>query len=741
MNEEGLPEDGPQEFTRAQPDRPVLVTGLASAALMDGSAEFSQLRETRGAAIEWGGVYGQGVRLTGPWRLQVRTARATYPLAGTLERLRVFRWGVESQHRTPEFRILQQVVPLPARPGIGRRLSFETVDGAEPDLTVAVAFEPFLAPVIVEGIKPYSYLVEAEPHHPLRVFSHGFGMVVESDRGADALRVNGEPWSGGSQSGEVRSIETEYSLSLRADGARALSLATWGGLESTVKDALSRRVAAVTDRTGWVAAAQEAWTQWLGQTPRLRFPSAPKLETAYREARGALRMLYTQPDTEITGLVAGYPWYSALWCRDLAWMLPAVLWMGDVDWVERSLRSVFRFQARSNIPILGAEAGELPMQISPGPIFLYGTSDTTLHYPSLVRRLVDSTGSTDFAAEQFPVLQRIDEWANHKRDPDSGLLTNGGEVAALRAATSGLGKIHVGFDALDTTIWDSTDRRDHAVDVQVLLIAALTDLAELGEKLGHSPIARNSRVAAEELTNTVIRSYAWPEESYWFDSLHRDLTPVRKVRPNALRAVAAGLLPPEAGRAAVQRAAREDLSTVWGVRTLSSLDPTFDPIAYHDGQVWTIATAWAAEAALRVGEADRGAAYLDIIAERIARESGLANECYRGDRDAPYNSCYLLGFSVAPFLSVLFDALWGLRPRMLERTVELAPCFPSSWKEASIEGLKLAEGTLDLGWRSGRITALWKGRDPISIRARTTLVKLAPGRGVEFDLPSAEQTI
>ena len=51
--------------------QPVLLTSLTSAALLDGRGDIELMRETRGTPVDWGGVYGQLVRLTGPWRLSL----------------------------------------------------------------------------------------------------------------------------------------------------------------------------------------------------------------------------------------------------------------------------------------------------------------------------------------------------------------------------------------------------------------------------------------------------------------------------------------------------------------------------------------------------------------------------------------------------------------------------------------------------------------------------------------------
>ncbi|HEY6238637.1 MAG TPA: amylo-alpha-1,6-glucosidase, partial [Thermoplasmata archaeon] len=482
------------------------------------------------------------------------------------------------------------------------------------------------------------------------------------------------------------------------------------------------------------------WREWLQRTPTLAFPDDARLERAYDLARGALRALYTQPDPSTTGLVAGYPWYAALWCRDLAWMLPAVLWMGDPEWTQAAIDTVFHFQARVRVPLLGAEVGELPMQISPGPVFLFGTSDTSLYYPELVRRLVQHTGRTDAARSWWPRLLAIAGWAQRKCDPGSGLFANGGEVSELRDAATTIGSMHFGFDAVDTTIWDSTDRRDHAVDLQVLHHRALSALAEVGRSIGEDADAAGWTSQAERIAAALNSRYGWAQESYLYDSLARDGTPVPHLRPNALRVVSAGLLPPDRARAIVERASRPDLSTPWGVRTLSDRDPGFHPMAYHDGQVWTIATAWAADACFAVGDVARGMGYLHQNADRLIEENGLANECYRGDAYVPFDSCFLLGFSIAPFLSILFERVWGLSVDAVEGVLRVAPQFPEGWRSASLHHLRIGVGFVDLDWADAALEVAWEGPGTLQVVVEGTSARLAPGDRLGLPLPGRQRS-
>jgi glycogen debranching enzyme len=706
---------------------PVLLTGISAAAVMGVSGDLSLIRETRGADIDWGGVYGEGVRLTGPWWVRFgEPGGARASLSESLVRFESSRTRVASHHEIGACQCDQEIVALADAPGVGRRLTVSNPAGVPVTVQIESTFRPELAPVLIEGVKPFEYEVR-RTSAGLRITAFGSALEFASTAACTALRLNDAPWDERAYQGALDTATIESAITLPAGQSATVSCLIWGGVESTVRKHPERteQLLGISDR--WASAAETALREWAARTPQFRSPQAPDLERGYLLARDALRSLYFSPEPGFVGLVAGYPWYAALWCRDLAWMIPAVLWLGDAPWVSESLRSVFRFQAQSALPILGGSAGELPMQIGPGPIFLYGTSDTTLYYPELVRRYLAHTGDASLVRELAGPLRLAEQWARQKTDPTSGLIRNGEEGAGLHEAAEKLGRVHFGFDAYDTTIWDSTDRRAHAVDIQVLWARALDALGELAPIIGTTAPGIGWRTESQSLRQAIASRYWWPEEGYLYDSLAEDGTPVRKLRPNALLAVAEGVLPRDRAVTAIDRAAREDLLTHWGYRTLSSTDPSYNPISYHDGQVWPISSAWAVGAAFASGQTERAVSHLRRWAQRLDRENGTLNECYRGDREEPFDSCFLLGFSVAPFLTQLFEGLWGLRPSTTDRSLTVDPHFPADWSEASLVGLSLFGGEVGLRWERPRMTVSWHGPGPLRVQGGGGTLEIADG--------------
>src|SRR5271170_7962484 len=715
---------------------PVLLTSLASAGLLDGRGDLELEVEMRGTPVDWGGVFGQCVRLTGPWRLSLRSGDTDGSLPRSLVSTDRPPGAWRSRHRWNGFDIVQTVAAVGGIPGVVRSLRCSRATGPATPLTVASSFAPYLMPVLVEGIRPHYFRVETDADE-VRVRQRGFGLTVRSNVPPSRLFLDRGSWIGGKFNGRVDELGFEYTVPVAPERPVDLSILVAGGIDRTLDESADAAREILSDPVAAANAIDAADRAWVDSTPTLRFPDAPVLERGYALARAALRRLYHAPGDGLTGLSAGYPWYSSLWCRDIALMLPALLWLGDFDWVTRSIDTVLRFQSRSSVPILGGEPGELPMQVTPGPIFLYGTSDTTLYYPLLIERIGRHRGTAAPPSGDWKAgIRRMIAWGEARTDGATGLLRNGGEAESISTATGKLSRVRYGIDSPDTTIWDSTDRRDHAIDIEVLWSSSLGAAADL---LGDSQDedVRRWRGLAERVASAIRSRYVWAGEGYLYDSI-RGGRPTEQVRPNALRAVSAGFFGPAESRRFVERASREDLTTPWGVRTLSAKDPGYDPIAYHDGEVWTIATSWAADAALAVGEVDLGIAYLSTIVARYELEGGFAAECYRGDRPEPFDSCFLLGFSVAPFVTVLFERLWGLRIDARAGRLGVHPNFPASWRSASIEQLRVGAGTVALDWTPGHLRVRWSGPGALSVDGGMEIVAVAPGSDTEVGTASRE---
>ncbi len=136
----------------ATPPTPFLLTSLASAALGDGRGDLRFVRESRGSLAEWGGVYGQLIRLTGPWTVEISSGESTTDLPSCRVGGSSFPGGWKSEHRWTGLDIHQEIVAQARPSGAVRRLVLRSASDREVAVTLTSRFCPFLFPVLVEGI-------------------------------------------------------------------------------------------------------------------------------------------------------------------------------------------------------------------------------------------------------------------------------------------------------------------------------------------------------------------------------------------------------------------------------------------------------------------------------------------------------------------------------------------------------------------------------------------------------------
>jgi len=114
--------------------------------------------------------------------------------------------------------------------------------------------------------------------------------------------------------------------------------------------------------------------------------------------------------------------------------------------------------------------------------------------------------------------------------------------------------------------------------------------------------------------------------------------------------------------------AAPELASGWGLRTLSSASPAFNPLGYHTGSVWAHDTAIAAWGLYRTGRGDQAVRLLRGLVEAAPHFGYRLPELYSGEQRTaglpplPYPAaCRPQAWSAASAV-VLLTVLAGLDP-------------------------------------------------------------------------------
>jgi glycogen debranching enzyme len=280
------------------------------------------------------------------------------------------------------------------------------------------------------------------------------------------------------------------------------------------------------------------------------------------------------------------------------------------DVARATLRELAARQGRVSDPVtceepgkIGHEFRERPPDIlatagwpRPDPFRYFATADATSWF--LV--LLDAVRDDALARELEPAWRAAAGWLRHTLNQGDGLLRHGPGSAPVGLTQQGW------RDAFDPRSSPGMGvlRPDGSVpvppladaDTQAVTVAALRATARL------SGDARWTR-EADRMRTRITGSYL-PDVML----IEAGDRPVPGAGSQLGWLLWADAVEPSAVDAVADRLTRPDIATPFGLRTLSSEAPTFDPYSYHRGSIWPFDTwlGWGGlRAAGRTGDADR----------------------------------------------------------------------------------------------------------------------------------------
>jgi GH15 family glucan-1,4-alpha-glucosidase len=398
-----------------------------------------------------------------------------------------------------------------------------------------------------------------------------------------------------------------------------------------------------------------------------------KLLKAFEKAKMSMEYLKAEYDGLGPGICAGLPRFPNYWARDTGWSLRGYLAIGDYAFAIAVIENFLLHQAKKTTKY--AMKGELPMIIS-GKSFLhnstFGSADSTFLFPWAIYEYVLATGDISYLRNRWTRIVDLVNWGLLKDIDGDGLVENGFTGIAEKLPLQ------------DSTWMDHIDRRKSANDVQALFYESLRIGGKLASIVGDNDNQQKWNRTADRLLVKVEREYWNSEDCFYYDTIRRDGTKDPSIRPNVLVMLLTDLIGDKVkAQSVLSRIEKSDLTTSWGVRTLSNLDPKYHPSLYHDGAVWPLVTGWAAVSELKMNRLEQALYYLESMAQRIHAENAMFAETYRGDRPEPFNSCILQAWSVGMYTYAMQQMMLGMRLDMVKNRIYLEPRIPESLRNQS----------------------------------------------------------
>jgi glycogen debranching enzyme len=455
---------------------------------------------------------------------------------------------------------------------------------------------------------------------------------------------------------------------------------------------------------------------------------APVVIGALEQAKhdlSALRLHDLNQGERAWTMAAGIPIFVALFGRDTlttSWesgMVNAQMMQGTLP-VLASLQGTVVNDWRDEQP------GRMLHEAHTGPLAAlgfnprsryYGEVTSSGFYPLVVTELWHWTGDKElvrpFVEPALKALRWKDEWAD---------LDGDGFYEYLSRSTQGVAN-QAWKDSGDAIVYADGRQVEPPIascEEQAFVYVAKRHMSELLWWLDMKDESRRLYHQAEELKKRFNDAF-WMEDEGFFamglDAMKRQIT---SIGSNAGHCIACGVVDEKVVRRTAERLMADDMFTGWGVRTLSSLHPAFNPFSYHRGSVWPVEHGTFALGFMRYGLHE----YVETISRGMFETAALFDfqrlpEVFSGhqrDDQHPFPAMYpktnwpQAWSSSAVF--TLLQSLLGLYPYAPLHALFLDPHLPPWLPEITLSNLHVGKAVVAIRfYREGNGTSSYEVLD------------------------------
>jgi glycogen debranching enzyme len=251
------------------------------------------------------------------------------------------------------------------------------------------------------------------------------------------------------------------------------------------------------------------------------------------------------------------------------------------------------------------------------------------------------------------------------------------------------------------------------VEVQGYVYRAKLGLSRILGRMGQGPLAERLAREAGELRRRFELKFWLEEEQFYAQALDRSKIPVPSITSNPAHCLWAGICDPERAEIMRDRLMAPDMFSGWGIRTLSSKSPHYNPMSYHNGTVWPHDNSIAVAGLRRYRHANSASQVIEGIMEAGFRMPNYRlPELFCGfRRDERFNngpaeylvSCNPQAWGAGAAFHLLQTAL-GIVPDSTAGRLYLNPIPFGQAKTVEVSGMRVGSGKLSftVAYNGGR---------------------------------------
>ncbi|MBW4520126.1 MAG: hypothetical protein KME16_10555 [Scytolyngbya sp. HA4215-MV1] len=248
--------------------------------------------------------------------------------------------------------------------------------------------------------------------------------------------------------------------------------------------------------------------------------------------------------------------------------------------------------------------------------------------------------------------------------------------------------------------------------MQAYVYNAWKDAAKIYHILGEPEQAKTLQQKADNLYQRFNDRFWMEEEGFYCLGLDSQKQQIRSITSNPGHLLWSGIVPPDRADRLVRRLFQPDLWCGWGIRTLSSKNPAYNPISYQLGSVWPHDNSAIAMGLKQYGYHNEANQIAEgIFAAASYFEAGRMPELFGGiERQperfpVPYPDANVPQAWAARSIFLLIRAMLGLEANASARSLTVQLTLPDWLPDLELVNLRVGDATVTLRfWRVGEQT-------------------------------------
>ena len=468
----------------------------------------------------------------------------------------------------------------------------------------------------------------------------------------------------------------------------------------------------------------ERQARWLERCTEALTPNE-HVYRMYRQAvedMGALRIYDLDVSDEAWVPAAGVPWFVTLFGRDS--LIVSLQNMSVAPGFARgALERLAEHQATTRDDWRDAQPGKILHEIRFGELAhfhtvpftpYYGTADATILYLIVLSEAYRWTGDVQLLHTYRSVAEACLNWIDSYGDLD-------GDGFQEYKTFSSQGYENMDWkDAADSVVYADgrqVKQPKALCELQGYVYDAKVRMAEIFEVLGEPTRAQALHQQAATLKQK-FNSIFWMEDEGCFAyGLDPDKRLITSIASNAGHCLWSGIAEQEKAERTAKRLLQEDMWSGWGIRTISSKNPAYNPFSYHLGSVWPHDNGIIAAGFKRYGLANEANFVIRGICDAARRfEAYRLPEIFAGlkrqGKTADFPALYPGGANIpqawaSGSIFQMLQTMLGLRADAPHKRLYVNPTLPEWLADIELRHLRVGSTLLDLHFWRERDQSRW----------------------------------